>query len=79
MTSTSEVDDADAELDRLRAIAAEYSVTVRVLAVIVELLLREIGGDVVEIEDATLANSPDLKAWRENEREAVAITVERGN
>lgn len=71
------IDDVDDELERLRAIKLEYSVTVRVLAVVVELLLAEVGGDTIEISDETLADSPDLRAWRVNERSTVAITVDR--
>lgn len=65
------------EFERLSAIAAEYSVTIRVLAVVVELLLREIGGDALEIADEMLAQSPNIKAWRIPELAAVAITVDR--
>lgn len=67
----------DDELARLRGVQREYSVTIRVLAVIVELLLLEVGGDTILITDETLDKSPDLRAWRVEEKEAVAITVER--
>lgn len=67
----------DEELDTLLAIKREYSVTVRVLAVVIELLLAEVGGDTIEISDDTLANSPDLKAERIAERNSVAITTTR--
>lgn len=77
MTTTDVVDDAGDELDRLRAISAEYHVTIRVLAVTIELLLKELGGDVVQISDEALAASPDIRAWRVPEHQGVAITVER--
>lgn len=66
-----------AEITDLRLIRDEYQVTVRVLAVVVELLLAEVGGDTIEISDETLARSPDLRAWREPAKNTVAITVSR--
>ena len=66
------------ELDRLQAIATEYAVTIRVLAVVVELLLAEVGEDTIAISDETLERSPDIKAWRDTVRNQVVITVERG-
>jgi len=71
------IEEFAAELAELRAFKAEYSVTVRVLAVVVEQLLAEVGGDTIEITDEALENSPDLKAWRIPDLSTVAITVER--
>jgi hypothetical protein len=67
----------EVELDHLRAVKREYAVTVRVLAVVVELLLAKVGGDTIEISDETLEASPGLNAWRVNDRRCVAITVTR--
>lgn len=66
--------DEDTELADLRA---EYGVTVRVLAVVVELLLTHVGGDCIEISDDNLERSPTLRAWREPARKSVAIAVDR--
>ena len=63
------------DLAQLLAVKREYGVTVRVLAVVIELLLIEVGGDTVEISDEALADAPDLKAWRV--LTGVAITTTR--
>lgn len=65
------------EHTRLRALEAEYRVTVKVLAVVIEQLLGQTSGQHVVITDETLMNSPDLVAWRDESESQVVITVAR--
>lgn len=68
--------DAD-ELDRLRATAREYAMTVRVLAIIVERLLVFTDGRALTITDEAITHPPDLRAWRDEPSHSVIITVNR--
>lgn len=65
------------ELDRLRIIEAEYSVTVKVLAVVVELFMAAAAGDSIEITDSAVHDAPELQAWRVKDHGSVVITVNR--
>lgn len=46
---------------------AEYDVTVRCLAVLVERLQQLTGSAEVQISDAAIADQPDLTAWRDGD------------
>lgn len=65
------------KLARLLATQREYNVTIRVLAIVVEMLLKVTGAEQAEIGDAAIQDAPDLKAWRDDPRNAVVIEVAR--
>ena len=65
------------QMARLRDLEKEYRVTLLVLSVVAEQLLRNTGGTSVEISDTALADAPDLKAWRNEDRLTVEIAVSR--
>ena len=82
MTTTPETDPSAVmlpieagELAALLRIKAEYEVTIRVVAILVERLLAEVGGDAIEISDANCDNPPDFKAWRDVEAKSVKMTI----
>lgn len=77
MSDNGEVSIDPDELSRLQATAAEYRVTVRVLAIVVERLLVMTGGNSMSITDEALARCPDLRAWRDDPAKAVVVTVSR--
>jgi len=55
----------------------EYHQTLRVLAVVVEQLLKQENGDTIEIDDDALLNAPDLVAWRDRAKNRTSIKVTR--
>lgn len=71
------IEDYTERIARLVAIEQEYRVTVVVLAIVVEQVLKSTGGVSVEISDEALSNAPDLKAWRNDDRSTVEISVSR--
>lgn len=65
---------------RLKALedrSREYSVTIKVLAVVAERLLAAIGGESLVITDEAYQKSPDLKAWRDVPKGQVVVTISR--
>lgn len=64
-------------LARLIDVEKEYRVTILVLSVIIEQLLRTTGGQTVEITDQALADAPDLRAWRNPALCTVELTTSR--
>lgn len=65
------------QMARLRDLEKEYRVTLLVLSVLVEQMLRMTGGTSVEIADSALADAPDLNAWRNEQRYTVELAVSR--
>lgn len=65
------------ELNRLRDIEREYRITLRALAIVTERLLVATKSHAVEISDSAIESGPDLRAWRDEARRGVVITVER--
>lgn len=51
--------------------------TVRVLSVLAEQLLKHVGGDELQISDEQLSDPPDLIAWRDEERAMTFIKIKR--
>lgn len=56
---------------------AEYDVTVRVLAVLVERLQRLTGSHEIQISDAAVTDQPDLTAWRNEAEGSVSLRASR--
>lgn len=65
------------EMASLQAIQREYAVTMRVLAVVVELLLGFTEGDSLAISDEVLVNGPDILAMRNADNNGVELSVFR--
>lgn len=64
-------------LARLIDVEKEYRVTVLVLSIVIEQLLRTTGGTSVEITDEALMDAPDLRAWRNPSLKTVELAVSR--
>lgn len=76
-TSDPQVVDLIAEYQRLQAVEREYQVTIKVVAVLTEIVSRLTQGNRVEITDAMIADSPSLTAWRDEKRSTVVIETSR--
>lgn len=67
------------EYHRLKSIEAEYKITIQVVAVLAQALLKTAGRKIVSAEirldDDTLLNAPELRAWRDDERRQTVITI----
>jgi len=60
---------------RLQALEREYVMLTRVCSVLVERLLAITGARAVEISDDVIAHARGTKAWRDESRDVVLITV----
>lgn len=65
------------ESSLLHVLQAEYRITVRVLSLLAERLAQATGQSRIEISFEALMDTPDLHAWRDNQRSAVMITTAR--
>lgn len=72
LTSMTSADQA-----RMPDVELEYRLTLRVLAVICERLLAATGGQLIEVGDAAVRDSPDLIALRDEPGNRILISVER--
>jgi hypothetical protein len=52
-------------VERLCDLEVEYDMTIRVLAVCVELLQGQMRQDEIRVSDAQVTDQPDLTAWRD--------------
>jgi hypothetical protein len=62
-------------LAMLEGIQREYAVTIRVVGILTQRLLAVTGGEMLVITDAAMAESPDVRAWREDALRQVVIQV----
>jgi hypothetical protein len=71
------------QYERYKALQAEYRVTVRVLAVVVEQLLDHFGDlkgkelHEIALADALVNDAPELVAWRDEAKRQTIIRVRR--
>jgi hypothetical protein len=68
------------ELHRLKSVEAEYRITVRVVAVLAELLLA--GNPYlseIRVNDAALYDSPEMVAWRDEKNHQTVITIKENS
>jgi hypothetical protein len=56
---------------------AEYDMTIRVLAVVVEQLLLLTGDDELQVTDQAVTDQPDLTAWRNESDHCISLRTSR--
>lgn len=64
------------EYERLKAIEAEYRMTIRVVAVLAERLLLNPDAELT-ISDRAMIDCPELIAWRDPANETTHIKIKR--
>lgn len=72
MTVTTEL---RSDLERLHALEAEHRLTLRVLAVAIEQLLRATGSELIYISSVAVRDAHALTAWRDKQSDDFVLTV----
>lgn len=55
----------------------EYDMTIRLLAVLVERVQEITGADEIQVSDQTVADQPDLSAWRNLSEHTICMKTVR--